>query len=51
MKLGRPELKAEDIKKPFGATLQKKVIDELGRDYCKSIAEEAVNKEYKKQMR
>jgi hypothetical protein len=51
MKKGRPDIEPQEKKEPFGASLQNKVIDKVGRKKCKHIAEEAVLKEYKKQMR
>jgi hypothetical protein len=51
MKLGRPELETEDIKVPFGATLKKKVIEELGRKFCKHLAESTINDYYQKRMK
>jgi len=46
--MAKKELNHEDKKAVFGALLPNKVIDLIGRKKCKEIAENAVNKEYKK---
>jgi len=46
--MAKKELNHEDKKAVFGALLPNKVIDLVGRKKCKEIAENAVNKEYKK---
>jgi hypothetical protein len=46
--MARPIKIHEDKKGVFGALLQNKVIDLIGRKRCKEIAENAVNKEYKR---
>ena len=46
--MAKKELNPEDKKAVFGALAQNKVIDLIGRKQCKEIAENAVNKEYRK---
>ena len=49
--MGRFSLIESEKKKQLNASVQKMVIDKIGSRQCKQIAEEAVLKEYKKQMR
>lgn len=49
--MGRYSIDEQEKKKPFAASVKKKVIDKLGLLVCKEIAENAVNKEYEKQLK
>ena len=46
--MAKPIKSHEDKKAVFGALVPNKVIDLIGRKQCKEIAENAVNKEYKR---
>ena len=49
--MGRFKLEEKDRLVTFWGSLRPEVLEKLGRRKCKEIAEEAVLKEYKKQMR
>jgi hypothetical protein len=49
--MGRFKLDEKDKLIPFWGSVKPNVIEKLGRQNCKKIAEEAVNREYKKQMK
>lgn len=46
--MAKPTKTHADKKAVFGALIPNKIIDFLGRKRCKEIAENAVNKEYKR---
>lgn len=46
--MARPTKSHEDKKAWLGSFVPNKVIDLIGRKRCKEIAENAVNKEYKR---
>ena len=50
-KMGRYSIEEQEKKKPFAASVKKKIIDSLGLLTCKEIAENAVNKEYEKRLK
>ena len=49
--MGRYSIEEQEKKKPFAASVKKKIIDSLGLLTCKEIAENAVNKEYEKHLK
>lgn len=49
--MGRFKLDEKDKLIPFWGSLKPDVIKKLGRNKCKEIAENAVNKEYEKQLK
>jgi hypothetical protein len=46
--MGRFKLDEGEEKKQINASVTKKILEKVGRKVCKAIAEDAVNKHYKK---
>lgn len=49
--MGRFKLDEKDKLTPFWGSLKPIVIETIGRNKCKEIAEKAVNKEYEKRLK
>lgn len=49
--MGRFKLEEKDKLTPFWGSLKPVVIETLGRNKCKEIAENAVNTEYRKRLK
>ena len=51
MKRGRKSIDPKEKKKAFGAMVPEKMIDELGSEKCKEVAEKAVSSLYEKETK
>lgn len=49
--MGRKTIPEQDKKEKLYIFVEKKKVDLFGKDECKIIAEESIEKEYKKQLK